>query len=212
MEEEQPARVAQEGVSYALPSPVDRRARAITLRFDPARTARLTLSIDAAQGELTVTVDTQTQEEVHDLSQPLNHVPGCGPRQIPGLSTRSRPPFPASTASVSEGMGPQQQGSLSEHLARIFAGVLEVPMGRVKSTTNFFASGGDALALAALLQAVDRQFTLTLHPEDVFAHAELSQLAELLSTRQQGISAGPHVSARNSFTTRESQEYAKATT
>jgi hypothetical protein len=212
IEEERFARVAQEGIPDALSSLVDRRARAITLHFDPARTARLTLSIDALQGELTVTVDAQTQEEVHDLSQPLKHVPGRGPRQIPGLSMLSRPPFPASTTSASEGMGPQQQGNLSEQLARIFAAVLDIPMAKVKSTTNFFASGGDAFALAALLQAVERQFSLTLHPEDVFAHAELSQLAELLSTRQKDISASPHGGKCSSFAARESQEYAKATT
>jgi hypothetical protein len=84
-------------------------------------------------------------------------------------------------------------------------------VGRVKSTTNFFESGGDALALAALLQAVERQFTLTLHPEDVFAHAELSQLAELLLTRQQDISAGPHGGTCDSFATHESEEYAETT-
>jgi acyl carrier protein len=106
-------------------------------------------------------------------------------------------------------MGIQQQGDVTEQLALIFAAVLEVPVGRVKSTTNFFESGGDALALAALLQAVERQFTLTLHPEDVFAHAELSQLAELLLTRQQGISAGPCGGKCDSLTTYESVEYAE---
>jgi acyl carrier protein len=108
-------------------------------------------------------------------------------------------------------MGVQPPGDVTEQLARIFAAVLEVPVGRVKSTTNFFESGGDALALAALLQAVERQFTLTLHPEDVFAHAELSQLAELLLTRQQAISAGPHGGKCDSVATHESEEYAEST-
>jgi Phosphopantetheine attachment site len=85
-------------------------------------------------------------------------------------------------------------------------------VAKVKSTTNFFACGGDALALAALLQAVERQFTLTLHPEDVFAHAQLAQLAELLSTRQQGISACLKGGMRDSLASPESQEYAQATT
>ncbi len=210
IEQEQPALVAQEGVPYALTSPVDRGTRAITLCFDPARSALFTLSIDAVQGELTVTVGAPL-EEVQDPSQPPHHLLNRGPHQIPGLSTLPRSPFPASTAYASESIGVQQQGDVTEQLARIFAAVLEVPVGRVKSTTNFFESGGDALALAALLQAVERQFMLTLHPEDVFAHAELSQLAELLLTRQPGISAGPLGGTCDSFATRESEEYAETT-
>ena len=211
IEQEQPAQVAQEGVPYALTSLVEGGTRAITLRFDPARSALFTLSIDTVQGELTVTVGAHTPEEVQGPSQPPHHLPNRGPHQKPGLSTLPRPPFPASTAYASESIGVQQQGDVTEQLARIFAAALELPVGRVKSTTNFFESGGDALALAALLQAVERQFMLTLHPEDVFAHAELSQLAELLLTRQPGISAGLHGGTYDSFATHESEEYAKAT-
>jgi branched-chain amino acid transport system permease protein len=209
IDQEQPDRVAQEGILYALTSPVDGGTHAITLRFDPARSALFTLSIDAVQGELTVTVRAHTLEEVQDPSQSPHHLPNRGPHQIPGLGTLPRSPFPASTAYASESMGVQQQSDVTERLARIFAVVLEVPVGEVKSTTNFFESGGDVLALAALLQAVERQFTLTLHPEDVFAHAELSQLAELLLTRQQGISAGPRGGKRDSLTTYELEEYAE---
>jgi acyl carrier protein len=212
IEEERPALVAQEGAPYALPSPVDRGAREITLHFDPARSARLTLSIDALQGELTVTVAAQTLQEVQDQSQPLSYLPHRSLYQKPVLSTLPSSPFPASTEYANEGLCVQQQGDITQRHACIFAAVLDVPVGKVKSTTNFFACGGDALALAALLQAVERQFTLTLHPEDVFAHAELSQLAELLSTRQKDISASPHGGKYSSFATRESEGYAKATT
>jgi acyl carrier protein len=119
-----------------------------TLHFDPARPLQVTLSIDTAQGIITL----KRSHQEHQAS-PLPKEP--------------------SDALIRDTL---HHASLEQEVAQIFATVLELPRDAVDSSTDFFACGGDSLATVAVVAAVEERFHLHIDPVTVFDHPVVSDL------------------------------------
>ncbi|GHP00905.1 hypothetical protein KSF_109520 [Reticulibacter mediterranei] len=84
-----------------------------------------------------------------------------------------------------EGMLKTTLAALEQILIRLFAQTLKLPQVQVHAKSDFFQLGGDADALADLLDAIEQHCKIRLTPNDVFHHPTVVQLAARVSTRQQ---------------------------
>ena len=78
---------------------------------------------------------------------------------------------------------------IAQCLQQHFATMLEIPVDQLESTTACFVSGGDPLAIAALLSARAEQSDLELEPQQVCDHPLLAELARVIAAQQPQVPA-----------------------
>ena len=84
---------------------------------------------------------------------------------------------PHSDALTGKALQPKEA---KERLYRLFATVLGLPIDQVDDRCDFFEAGGDSLALASLLLAIEQHLQVEIDPETIYDHPVLSDLAELI--------------------------------
>ncbi len=130
---------------------------ATTIHFDPTQAARLSLQVDFQRGIITI----QTQAAKADRAERAAH--NTGELEQCALT----------------------QALLEQQLPHLFATVLEIPGEQVMGSTDFFEYGGDSLAIAALLTAIEERFKLKLAPDLIFDHPVLEDLIAAITRSAQ---------------------------
>lgn len=74
--------------------------------------------------------------------------------------------------------GLPRQAALEQQLKQLFAGLLE--LDHVGDDDDFFALGGDSLAVIRLVARMRQQLSVDIQPGDIFDHPTVSSLAGLL--------------------------------
>ncbi|WP_164873333.1 amino acid adenylation domain-containing protein [Rhodococcus xishaensis] len=119
----------------------------------------------------------RTRDEV-DLMLPPYMVPAAVvvldqlPVTANGKIDRRALPEPDFAAFAGHGRSPA--GPMEEHLAELFAAVLDVPA--VAADDSFFALGGDSITVIQLVSRA-REAGIVLEPQDVFDHPTIERLA-----------------------------------
>jgi acyl carrier protein len=131
---------------------------ATTIHFDPAQVARLSLQVDFQRGIITL------------QTQPLESVPE-GETTQEGQTNRNTDELERTEVALA---------LLEQQLPQLFATVLGIPVEQVEPATDFFEYGGDSLAIAALLTAIEERFGLKIEPDLIFDHPVLEDLAAAL--------------------------------
>jgi acyl carrier protein len=115
----------------------------------------------------------------------------------PGSLRQFLPPLPmlsdlplidVSSSSLTETLVdvPQAAGErlqyFQDYSRQIVADVLRLPATEVTVTQNVMELGMDSIMIMELIQRVDRDLELILHPRDVFERPTIEELAEHLNT------------------------------
>lgn len=135
---------------------------ATTFHFDPTQVARFSLQVDFQHG--IITLQTQAAETEAEAD--------TGPAEQSTHNTDELEKFALT------------QALLEQQLPQLFATVLGIPVEQVGSTTDFFEQGGDSLAIAALLSAIEERFHLQLAPDLIFDHPVLEDLTAAIAPPQ----------------------------
>ncbi len=124
----------------------------------------------------------------------------CDPKQGMTVARRSD-----ETTTRKEIVSPDELGSAFPGLSHVtlllrelFTTVLAQPLDQVSEQCDFFEAGGDSLALASLLLAIERHFQVSLDPLAIYDHPVLSDLAVLLAKRGELRTPGPIYEAMHS--------------
>jgi acyl carrier protein len=136
---------------------------ATTLHFDPTQVAQLSLQVDFQRGIVTIQTQAAETEAKAETDQAEQTIHNTGELEQCALT----------------------QALLEQQLPHLFATVLEIPVEQVASSTDFFEYGGDSLAMAALLTAIEEQFKLKLAPDLIFDHPVLENLIAAITRSQQ---------------------------
>lgn len=131
---------------------------AATFHFDPTQVAQFSLQVDFQRG--VVTIQTQVSEAIPIQEAHTTH--NTDELERAALT----------------------QALLAQRLPQIFATVLGIPVEQMGETTDFFEYGGDSLAIAALLTAIEERFHLRLEPDLIFDHPVLEDLAAAIAQQQ----------------------------
>ncbi|GCE32134.1 hypothetical protein KDA_76180 [Dictyobacter alpinus] len=89
-------------------------------------------------------------------------------------------------ALASEALQPRE---IKDRLSHLFATVLALP-AEVDDECDFFEAGGDSLALASLLLAIEQHLQVEIDPETIYDHPVLSDLAAVIVKQQKQVRTG----------------------
>ncbi|RVW00523.1 amino acid adenylation domain-containing protein [Rhodococcus spongiicola] len=151
------------------------RAVVTSRRYDPSADDRL---IGYVVPEAGCALDPlRTRDEV-DLLLPSYMVPAAVVvlDQLPVTSNGKidRKALPEPDFAAFAGRGRSLSGPLEEHLAELFAAVLDVPA--VAADDSFFTLGGDSITVIQFVSRA-REAGIALDPQDVFDHPTVERLA-----------------------------------
>lgn len=124
------------------------------------------------------------QGQQHETATPGNGaVRDVGPEGVmapePVSAARPAPAPGVAAASVrSTGGGPSR---VTWELAQLFSSCLRVPQAHVKLDTDFFAAGGDSLAMAEFMAAAEDRFGVVIDVERLLDEPTLAGLVQLVS-------------------------------
>lgn len=135
---------------------------AMTFHFDPTLVAGFSLQVDLKLG--IITLQTQAAETEAEAE--------TGQAEHTAHNTDELEQFALT------------QALLEQQLPQLFATVLGIPVEQVEPTADFFEHGGDSLAIAALLSAIEERFHLQLAPDLLFDHPVLEDLAATIAPPQ----------------------------
>ena len=120
----------------------------VTLHFDPKQARHHSWRVDLRRGVIPIAPRSQDSEEQSECAQ-LRQGQHAG-QEMHGCDRDVL-----------------MRALIAQCLQQHFTNMLEIPVDQLESTTACFVSGGDPLAIAALLSARAEQFDLELEPQQV---------------------------------------------
>lgn len=132
---------------------------ATTFHFDPNQVAQFSLQIDFQRGIVTIQTQASKAMPIQEEKQTDHNT-----EEIERTALT--------------------QALLEQQLPHLFATVLGIQEEQMQQTTDFFDYGGDSLAIAALLAAIEERFHIKLEPDLIFDHPVLEDMVAAIAQRQ----------------------------
>ena len=154
------------------------------VQFPNTQISQLKVAVDSTQGSIALTL--QEGKETRTWAAPLSQL-----RATPAGLLLEEPAEPPQTAENEKA----EDRAFFQSVYCLLASILEVPVTEVHPGTDFFDAGGDSLAVAAFLTALQAEFHLDVEPGVVFDHPRFEDLATTLLLQKQGRhqeAGGPH--------------------